>query len=119
MAMIGTIPECQHCGLKEGDFKDGHLRGFGDTCVHCGTEEGDWQVECTCGNQPLWDEHGEGLQSQCPQCGTYSHDFEVTAIDSAFIINSILKRPDLHRTRVYVPVSFVETLMDYLQGDNG
>jgi hypothetical protein len=115
MSMIDTIKECKHCGMEDGDFEDGHLRGFGDTCVFCGAVDDDWQIRCTCGNELVWDEYGEFPLPECPKCGTHNSAFEVTAIDSAFIINNILKRPDLHRKREYVPVSFVETLMDYLQ----
>lgn len=113
--MISTIKECQHCGLKDGDFKEGHLRGYDGMCVWCGAVEDYWRVRCTCGNELVWDEYGEVLLPECPDCGTNGHDFEVTAIDSAFIISNILKRFDLHRKRVYVPVSFVETLLDYIQ----
>ena len=105
--MIEIIQECQSCGLE-------NVRGFGNTCVHCGAEEGDWRVKCTCGNELLWDKHGETLSPECPECGTPSNEFEVTDLDSATIINDILKRPDLHRTRVDVAVSFVETLMDFI-----
>lgn len=103
--MITTIKECKECGVD-------NIRGFGDVCVWCGAMDNNWDIQCTCGNSELWGE--EMLAVECPKCGTHSQDFVVTAVDSAFIINSILKRPDLHRMRVFVPILFVDALIEYI-----
>lgn len=114
VVFISTIKECGYCGLKDDDLKEGHLRGFGGFCVWCGAMDNCWNVQCTCGNDELWSDDYEVLAAECPKCGVHSHNFEVTAVDSALIIDKVLKRPELHRQRAFVPISFVDTLMDYL-----
>lgn len=57
--------------------------------------------------------------SECPQCSTTSDKYIITHFDSAWIINEIFKRPDLHKQRTWIPASFVETLIRYVDSSEG
>lgn len=115
--VITKIDECQHCGMRSEDYPEDDLHGFNDTCIHCGAEDGCFEILCPCGSFLLWNEYGEQLKVECPVCGESANNYIVTAFDSAFIINEILKRPDLHKKRSWVPISFVETLIQ-LKSEN-
>ena len=104
MLTVTEIKECKECGLKQGDFADGFpLRGIGDICITCGSPE-NWIVVCFyCGNEKVYDEHVEQVLPQCPSCGKHMSDANITLFDSGYIINTLLKRPDLHKERTWIP----------------